>query len=76
MLAKGSLRNQEHGVWIGEMSVGCAGGGTSLEDDCRQRDSAADPRLAAVLSYRIERRALAKTGHALLTSYIADRGPL
>ncbi|KAK9916994.1 hypothetical protein WJX75_009612 [Coccomyxa subellipsoidea] len=49
------------------------GGGTTLEEDCGLRDKASDPRMAAVFSYRIERKALAKTAHALLRLYITDR---
>ncbi|BDA41168.1 Protein PLASTID TRANSCRIPTIONALLY ACTIVE 14 [Coccomyxa sp. Obi] len=52
------------------------GGGTTLEEDCSSRDGAADARMAAALTYRIERKALARTAHALLTSYIADRAML
>ncbi|CAL8466547.1 g6083 [Coccomyxa elongata] len=52
------------------------GGGTTLEEDCSSRDGAADPRMAAAVTYRIERKALARTAHALLTSYLADRAML
>ncbi len=47
-----------------------AGAGTTLEEDCSSRNEAVDPRVAAVFSYRIERKALAKTAHALLISYL------